>query len=166
MANFEAFRWNFSSSTNLKIGRSVYPNCVIKSLCFVCPWFVFELAYIFQYRGEKRLLSKKHVWTLFPKHNFFFKKHLKHTVWFETKMTNTATFSPIFFGGSEESKTSVTQNCDAAQHYELNVEKVHFARTMHSLPQRLKSTFFELCLSGGYQKGTWSEEWISKEHWF
>ena len=38
---------------------------------------------------------------------------------------------------------------------------VSFLRTMHGLPQRLKSTLFEIFLNGGCPKGTRSVEKIS-----
>ena len=41
-------------------------------------------------------------------------------------------------------------------------KKVYFDRIMHCLPQRLKSTFFEKNLSGGFPKEIWSGEKISK----
>ena len=41
-------------------------------------------------------------------------------------------------------------------------KKVHFGRTMLCLPQRLKSTFFDIFPSGVFPKGTQSEEKISK----
>ena len=37
----------------------------------------------------------------------------------------------------------------------------HFHGTMHCLPQRLKSTLFEIFPNGGCPKGTWSVEKIS-----
>ena len=48
-------------------------------------------------------------------------------------------------------------------HNELKCgKKVQFGRTIHCLPQRLKSMFFENILSRGFPKGTWSEEIFSK----
>ena len=41
-------------------------------------------------------------------------------------------------------------------------KKVHSGRTMHCLPQRLNSMFFEIFASGGSPKETQSEENISK----
>ena len=38
----------------------------------------------------------------------------------------------------------------------------HFHETMHCLPQRLKSTFFEKILSEGFPKGTRRQKQISK----
>ena len=37
----------------------------------------------------------------------------------------------------------------------------HFRGTMHCLPQRIKSTLFEIFSNGGCPKGTWSVEKIS-----
>ena len=45
-------------------------------------------------------------------------------------------------------------------------KKVHFGRTMHCLPQRLKSIFIEIFSSGGSSKEILSEEIFFSKHWF
>ena len=93
MANFEAFRWNFSSSTNAEIGRSVYLVTLhaMNGAGFYNDVVFFPLLMLI---GLRISLIKWSVFFLFPKaftwcrkkpkigsHNFFVVIFLKKKKW-------------------------------------------------------------------------------------